>query len=160
MKLTEIAAWWGASVATMVFLWDIYKWRQSGARIRLMVSGDMEAYGHLAALLSPDQTLIVVEAVNVGNKKTTLTHLFASYYKNWWQRLLRRKAQTFVITPDPKLAQALPFELDPGARWLGATYQNQEIEEMSRNGHLLVGMFHSVSETPIFRRLNISEGKQ
>jgi len=83
MKLTEIAAWWGASVATIVFLWDIYKWRRSGARLRLMVSGDMEAYGHLAALLSPDQTLIVVEAINVGNKKTTLTHLFASYYKNW-----------------------------------------------------------------------------
>jgi hypothetical protein len=120
----------------------------------------MEAYGHLATLLNPDQTMIVVEAVNVGFKKTTLTHLFACYYKNWWQRLIRQKAQTFVITPDPKLAQALPFELEPGARWLGVTYQNQEVEEMSRNGHLVIGMFHSVSETPIFRQLSIPKDEQ
>jgi hypothetical protein len=157
MKLTEVAAWWGASVATIVFLWDIYKWRQSGARLRLTVSGNMEAYGDLAALVNPGQTIIIVEAVNVGSKKTTLTHLFASYYENWWQRLFRRKSQTFVVTPDPHLAQALPFELEPGARWLGATYQNQQVEQMSHNGYLIVGMFHSVSDTPITRRLSIQK---
>jgi hypothetical protein len=155
MTITDIAAWWGASVATVVFLWDIYKWRQSGARLRLTVSGNMEAYGHLAMLMNADQTLIVVEAVNVGNKKTTITRLFACYYDTWWHRLIRREKRVLVVTPSPVLAQALPFELEPGARWIGATYQNQEVEQMSRNGYLLVGMYHSVSESPIYQRLTI-----
>lgn len=155
LKFTEIAAWWGASVATVVFLWDVYKWRQSGARLRLTVSGNMEGYGHLATLLGPDQTLIVVEAVNVGSKKTTITHLFAYYYDSWWRRLIRRKSQTLVVMPDPALAQPLPFELEPGSRWLGATYQNKQVEEMSRNGYLAIGVLHSVSRAPVFQRLVI-----
>lgn len=155
LKPTEIAAWWGATVATVVFLWDIYKWRQSGARLRLVVSGNMEGYGHLAALLGPDQTLIVVEAVNVGNKKTTITHMFAYYYESWWRWLIRRRSRTLVVMPDPALAQPLPFELDPGARWLAATYQNKEVEEMSRKGYLYVGILHSVSRAPVFQRLVI-----
>lgn len=155
VTLTEIAAWWGATIATVVFLWDIYKWRQSGARLRLTVSGNMEAYGHLAILLRPDQILIVAEVVNIGSKRTTITHMFAYYYESWWRRLLRLRSQTLTVMPDPALAQPLPFELDPGARWLGATYQNQQVEEMSTNGYLFIGILHSVSRAPIFQRLVI-----
>jgi hypothetical protein len=116
----------------------------------------MEAYGHLAMLMKPDQTLIVVEAVNVGNKKTTITRLFACYYPTRWHRMIRREARVLIVTPSPVLAQGLPFELEPGAQWIGATYQSKDVEQMSREGYLLVGMYHSVSESPIFRRLTIA----
>lgn len=154
-QLTDVAAWWGAGVATVVLLWDIYKWLMTGARLRLTVSGNMEGYGHIALLLNPNQTVVVVEIANVGDKKTTITHLFAYHYKNWWGRLFRQRAKTLVVQPDPALANPLPFALEPGARWLGATYQNQEVEELSRNGHLLIGVLHSVSKKPVFQRLVI-----
>jgi len=31
---TSIVAWWGAILSTIVFLWDIYKHRTAGPRLR------------------------------------------------------------------------------------------------------------------------------
>lgn len=153
LKPTDIAAWWGACVATAVFVWDIYKWRLSGARLRLTVSANMEPYGSMR-LPEPTKTIVIAEVANVGNKKTTITHVFAYYYANWWKRLLRLRTHTLIV-PNPVLAQPLPFELEPGARWVGAIEQNGELEEMSRKGCLLIGVLHSVSKAPVMQRLVI-----
>jgi hypothetical protein len=151
---TTVAAWWGATTATLVFLWDIYKWRQGGARIRLTVSPNMQHMGVIANWIDPNQTLVAVEAVNVGNKKTTVTHLFASYFPNRWARIRRKSTRTlFVGLPDGN--QPLPFELDPGARWIGAMLQNQELEELSRSGLLYVGIHHSMATGGVLVRLVI-----
>lgn len=157
--ITNVAAWWGATVATAVLTWDIYKWRRSAARLRLTVSGNMKAYGHLATLIRDDQTLVVAEVINIGSSPTTITHLFAYYYASWWRRLLRRRTSTQIVTPDPMLAQGLPFELAPGARWIGATYQNQKLELMAKNGYVYVGVLHAVSRKPTFSRLVLSVQK-
>ena len=69
---TDIAAWWGAGAGTLVLLWDVYKWLRTGVHLRMTVSGNMEGYGHIALLLNPNQTVIVVEVVNTGDKRTTL----------------------------------------------------------------------------------------
>ena len=105
--------------------------------------------------IRPDQTIIIAEVVNIGNRKSTLTQMFAIYYPNWWLRLIRREKKTFVVMPDRNIAQPLPFEIEPGARWLGAIYQNKEIEELSRSGYLYIGIFHSVSTSPLRQPLVI-----
>lgn len=38
LSASECAAWWGAIVATGVFVWDIIKWRSSRARLKTIVS--------------------------------------------------------------------------------------------------------------------------
>jgi len=38
MKITELAAWWGAIIATLMLLWDMYKWVRSGPIINVSVS--------------------------------------------------------------------------------------------------------------------------
>ncbi|MGC2520201.1 MAG: hypothetical protein WA373_13980 [Burkholderiales bacterium] len=151
---TAIAAWWGATIATLVFLWDIYKWRQAGARIRLTVSPNMEHMGVIPNWVDPNQTLVAVEAVNVGNKKTTITHMFACYFPSRWARLRRKSTRTLLVGL-PSGNQPLPHELDPGARWIGAMVQNQELEELSRSGYLCVGIHHSMANRGLLVRLVI-----
>lgn len=45
MELTSLAAWWGASVATLLLFWDIYKWRKSGPNIIVKVLTNRELLG-------------------------------------------------------------------------------------------------------------------
>ena len=140
-------------IGLAALLFGIYKWRFSGARVRLRVTSSDQRYGHLAMLIQPGQELVVVEAVNVGRQNTVLTHLFASYYENIWQRLLKMNEKTYVITPSPNLANGLPFDLEPGARWVGASYQPAWVAEASRNGHLIIGMHHSAGRSSVRKRL-------
>ncbi len=45
LKGIEIVAWWGAIVATVVLVWDIYKWKTSGPKIRFVVCPGMIVVG-------------------------------------------------------------------------------------------------------------------
>lgn len=153
--LQLLVEYWQEIATTFALAFGIYKWWRSGSHIRLNVISSEERYGHLAMLLQPGQKLVVVEAVNIGRKKTVLTHLFASYYENVWQRLLNVNEKTFLITPSPALAQALTFELEPGERWVGATYQPDWVADISRNGHLMIGIHHSDGRSSVRKRLII-----
>jgi hypothetical protein len=123
--------------------------------LQMTVTGNMESYGHTALLLGPNQTVIVMEVVNTGLKRTNFPQLFATGNGNWWQRVLRRDGRTLVVQPDPALANPLPFVPEPGARWLSVTYQGEEVKQLSRNGHFLVQIFHSVAKRRLFYRLVI-----
>ena len=47
MEITEIAAWWGAIIATLVLLWDMYKWERSGPIINVSASPNMQPFGKI-----------------------------------------------------------------------------------------------------------------
>ena len=60
---TEIVAWWGAILASIVFVWDIYKWWTAGPKLRVsvhtgMMSINMPQYD--------GKTLIHVNVSNYG----------------------------------------------------------------------------------------------
>lgn len=59
MKLTEIAAWWGAFIATLLLFWDIYKWKRSGPIINVSASPNMKLFSKIPDRLK-DKTLIFV----------------------------------------------------------------------------------------------------
>ena len=153
MTATDVAAWIGALTGTGVLLWDIFKWVHSGARIKVSAAPNMIGYGGAAQLLG-NKTCVVVEATNIGQSKTTITHLAGFHYKSWWRHLLRRKPSKafFVANPTPG---KLPHMLDIGERWLGMIEQNEDLEKMSREGCLYVGIYHSTSRRPKVQRLII-----
>lgn len=65
IKATEIVAWWGAIVATIVLIWDIIKWRSAGLRIKFRV------YPNLIVIGKPElegKTYINAKASNIGGK--------------------------------------------------------------------------------------------
>ena len=153
MTTTDVAAWIGALTGTFVLLWDIFKWVRSGARIKVSASPNMTGFGSAAQLLG-NNTCVVVEAINVGQSKTTITHLVGFHYQSWWNRLLRRKPSTTFLVPDPRPG-TLPHVLDIGERWLGMIEQNDELEKMSQEGCLYVGIYHSTGRQPKVQRLII-----
>jgi hypothetical protein len=72
MKISDIAAWWGAAIATALLIWDLYKWRRSGPHLEISVSPNMSTFG--SAQMYGEGPFVVLEVRNNGNRKTTLTH--------------------------------------------------------------------------------------
>lgn len=155
MKVTEIAAWWGAIIATLVFVWDVYKWNRSGPLINVSASPNMETFGDISDSLD-DEIYIVVEVTNTGDRKTTITHLVIYYYKSMLRRFLKKTDKNFIV-PNPALSHHMPYVLEPGERWLGGIKQSQRHEEMSRNGYLYFGVYHSSGKKPALQRVVINK---
>jgi len=158
MKVTEIAAWWGAVIASLVLAWDIYKWKRSGPFINVSASPNMKIFGSVPGG-NENKTYVVVEVTNIGNQKTTLTHLVSFHYSTLLRKIRKKHDKCFFV-PTPALSQPLPHILDAGERWLGAIEQNEELEEFSRNGYLLCGVCHSSGKKAILQRVVAQKGKK
>jgi hypothetical protein len=156
MSPSDIAAWWGAVIATLVFLWEVYKWRRSGPQLEVSVAPNMETFG--SAQSYGKGPFVVVEVRNNGDRKTTVTHLVGFCFKRLVDRWLRRKpAHTFIVSnPDPG---KLPHVLEAGERWLGILVQNEELENWSREFELRIGVLHSGAKKPITERLVINRAQ-
>jgi hypothetical protein len=155
MKITDIAAWWGAFIATSLLLWDVYKWKRSGPIISVSASPNMHSYGRVSNALE-EKAFITVEATNTGDRKTTLTHLVVFHYTSIFQKL-RMKHDTAMFVPNPRFSQPMPYVLEAGERWLGGIEQNDELEEMSRNGYLFCGVYHSSRKKAVLQRVIINK---
>lgn len=53
MSATDIAAWIGAVTGTLVLIGDVYKWLQTGPKIKVSVAPNMVAHGSAVAILEP-----------------------------------------------------------------------------------------------------------
>jgi hypothetical protein len=149
---TVVVAWWGAVLATTVFLWDVYKWRTRGPRIRMVVKPDMQAMG------DPElegKTLILISATNVGDRATTLELLAFVWYGNWWKRIRRKPEKQFLVK-NPGRDRRFPYKLEVGERWDGMAFQPEETREMASTGHLVCELHHASSKSPVTKRLLMS----
>lgn len=148
-SITEIVAWWGAILSTVVFAWDVIKWRLAGPKLRLSVNSGMESVG------IPEyegHTLISATVVNYGDRPTTLTHMVFAHYKNFWN-LLRNRTDKNVFVGNPNLSSQMPYELGPGAMWNGIAFQDKIIETATRHGYLVCQIFHSHRKRPVKKRV-------
>lgn len=155
MDKTEIAAWWGAVVATAVLLWDVYKWLAAGPRLRV------DAWTGRVALGMPEyrgKALIQFDVSNIGDRSTTITNAGLLYYGGLLSALRGRPDWAAVIAM-PSSAQPLPFELRPGAAWTGLGEQTAELERLARSGRLYAAMHFSHRRKPIKRRLTLANAK-
>jgi hypothetical protein len=103
MSATELAAWWGAAIATLVFIWDIFKWKKSGPIVGVSVSPNMHTFGGITDGLG-EKTFVVVEITNNGDRKTTITHLVGFHYSSFFLRLRKKQRKTLFVM-SPALAQ-------------------------------------------------------
>ena len=157
MTGTEIAAWWGAVLATLVLAWDIYKYKRTGPIIRVSASKNMQTFGSY-----PDETTgklyVVVNASNSGDRSTTITHLVGYHYKSIWARI-RRKSDNAFFVPTQGTGRPLPHVLPPGEEWLGMIEQEDRLVDWSQNGYLYCGVHHSSADKPVLQRVIIDEVK-
>jgi len=152
LTITAIVAWWGAVVATLVLVWDVYKWRKRGADIRVEASPNMHA---VPALPGTDgKSYVFVAAVNHGSQSTTITHLLGIYFPSLYQKLVRRGGQQFFVATQI-FGPALPHVLQPGERWTGGIDQDQLERDYPSKGRLYCGVVHSTSKKPIYKRVRL-----
>ena len=98
MTSTDAAAWWGAIVASLVFIWDIYKWIKSGTALRISAVPNMQLL--YDKIPKPTDTMYVhVDVSNTGDKKTTITHLVGVCHTSFWKWLFRRKPGINFFVP-------------------------------------------------------------
>ena len=69
MSATDIAAWIGAVTGTLVLIWDVYKWTQTGPKVKVSAAPNMVAYGSAVTILG-NKANIMVEVTNTGDGKT------------------------------------------------------------------------------------------
>jgi len=151
LKGIEIVAWWGAIIATVVLVWDIYKWKTSGPKIRFVVCPGMIVVGDPTR---EGQSFISAEATNIGDRPTTITNLVFQHYKSYFA-MLRHKPQTSMIVTEPSASQPLPYVLQPGSVWRGLCPQTDEIVNLAKAGYLVCGLCHSHSDKEIDHRVII-----
>ena len=150
---TEIVAWWGAVLATIVFLWDIYKWWTVGPKLRVSVQTGMES---INMPQYEGKTLILVNVSNYGDRPTTITNLGYLYFTTFWKRA-RHRPDKAAIVPNPSDTQRLPFELKQGNLWSGIAIQDEQVTAWAKEGLLYCVLYHSHSERPIYRRVVVHE---
>jgi hypothetical protein len=149
MTASEIAAWWGAVIATVVLAWDIFKWARSGVRLKVRAIPNMQVAGD-----ATEKKLVHVEVVNRGDRTTTITHWAFYEFASTLIRL-RRKRKSAGIVPYPE-GPPLPFELAPGRRW-AATVEQDGLFPLFSGSQVYCVIIHSGSDKEAMCRLNMAE---
>jgi hypothetical protein len=145
-----IAAY-AAVVATLVLGWDAYKWLDAGPKIKVSASTGMQIVG---GLQEDTQIYVMVTAVNLGDRATTLTNLGFTYYANWWRAKFGGKPDKAFIITTPSQSQVIPYRLEAGGQWIGIAHQDDEVATMIRSGHLFVVLYHSHAGQGVRKRVS------
>jgi hypothetical protein len=149
VSITEIVAWWGAILATIVFIWDIIKWRLAGPKLRLRVVCNMKPINVPEYV---DKNLIYANLENYGDRSTTITHMTFVHYSNIWKRV-RYKHEEAMWVSTPNIHFPLPHELKPGKMWQGIAYQDEILNKVGPSGFLMCEIFHTHRKRPIRKRV-------
>lgn len=154
MTATEWAAWFGAVTGSGALLWDIYKWKTAGPKLRVRASAGWRLISE-----PPDSTTYInVEVSNVGSAATTLKELAFRPVPTWWQRVTRTASPRQYTVLNPLFARSLPLKLEAGERWSGFAVQDGKLDELLRCRRLHCLVYHSYSEEPVVSKVKMSEG--
>lgn len=142
LTISDLAAWCGAGLATIVLGWDIFKWLAEGPKIRIEVQYDMKLIEMDGE--GDDQLWLIISISNNGGRATTVNQLYFRYFKNLWQTL-RNNPETNFIIKNPGFCHQLPHKLEPGDIWTGRAKQNDEVIRMI-NDRLYCYVNHSATD--------------
>jgi hypothetical protein len=150
MSTTSVVAWWGAILSTIVFGWDIYKYRTAGPKLRFTVQPDMKT---INVPTYEGKTVMMARVTNYGDRPTTITNLCYEYFEKKRKKIPDKAA--VILTPS--VERPLPFELKAGGVWNGVAVQDAEVKEWATTGILEMILYHSHSEKPIRQRIVIKK---
>lgn len=154
MSATEIAAWWGAVVATLVLVWDAYKWNARGARLRVVAHPNMTVRN--VPYISEEDRFVAVTVYNTGDQPATISTIAGRHYKSRLHKFFRRENLNFLVV-NPGFGPGLPAVVEPGGEWNGGISQEQLMESPGAGGLLLCGVCVSTSKQPVLVRVHLPE---
>lgn len=148
---TVIAAWWGAIVATLAFLWEVFRWLRKGPRIQVKTTTNMKA-NDIPGIDETD-TFIFVEVINIGDGPTTITNFGVDVYDGLISRLKDRPQSRYVLTGQNYFGPPIPHVLEVGKRWTGGINQRQFDKTFITEGNLYAAVFHTFSKKPALAKV-------
>lgn len=112
LSASDLAAWWGAVVATCVFAWELYKWRS--ARPQLLIRPQQS--------WSSEGGKFLIEVANIGNEATSLTDVYVKPGVGIKETLGSEPkwipgGARYIASTHERFA--LPYKLEPSSVWQG-----------------------------------------
>jgi hypothetical protein len=126
-QITNYAAWWGATIATAVLFWDVWKWRRDKAAIEMTVRPNMTVIGEPEL---EDKYWIKVSATNKGTRPTTIKMVGAEIYPSFIEYIMKRNTEEYVF-PNAGMQDPLPRVLNPGEEWSGLVPQIRKDKQLN-----------------------------
>lgn len=151
---SDYAAWWGAFMATVIGLWDVYKWWRDRPGFIVKVDcpseRDLEKSGNFLS--------VEIEVIN-GQSPLTIRQISLRHYKSIWHRPF------FKPDRSCKLKQTdLPKKLDPAEVYKVILDECDNdyclIREDLINGILLIDLYGTHRARPITARLLMKRDKR
>ncbi len=150
---TKIIAIYAAVLSSIVFLWDIFKWRSAGPKLLFIVLSGMK---NANSLRLQDKTVITATVSNTGDRPTTITTMGFIHYSSWWS-YIRKKPDRAMVVVHPNEYDRLPVVLKLGEIWRGFNEQDSEMVEMAAKGRLYCYISLSHTVELVKRRVRISQ---
>ena len=153
MTSTEIAAWWGAIVATFVALLELYKWKSSGPKLKVTISPNMVGFG---GFKTDNEKVVLIEVANIGNFPTTITATGLRGFKFPLLKYLKNTSSLHVLVLKPvNETNKLPFQIKPGEIWSATTIQDSDLTKLSGNGRLYLEVHDSWNKKPTYQLIKL-----
>jgi hypothetical protein len=143
--ITLVIAIWGAVLSTALGVWDFYKWKSSGPKLRITATGPM-----ISSDKSDRSKYLSVRVTNVGTAATTLTGITYRYFKTKPKTWKKAKADELgILNLLHKRTSAVPHKLEPGDEWTHIFILTASVEEKARNGYFYLEAVDSVTENAL-----------
>jgi hypothetical protein len=152
-NLDPIAVY-AALVATAVVVWDVYKWWRS-ERVRLtgFISPNMITHGGATTPQTKGNKYLLLRVQNRGTVTCTVQLVHLKQYKSWFDELRGKTSLTAIVNHTTNFGPEIPFRLGSGDEFSSGILQNDELEQLSRDGRLYVGISHTMSGKSFFLRV-------
>jgi hypothetical protein len=153
MDATTFLAWLGAITGTSALVWDVFKWKRSGANLRVAVMLDMtvDENGFFREEFAPPNPYMAVRIVNEGQASTILESLQIVIYENKKKkRDYEEKARVIIFGTH---LGKLPHTLAPAHKWVGAILQTPELEYSIQNELVYLEVHHTFNRRPTIIRV-------
>jgi hypothetical protein len=143
--ITTAIAIYGAFIASIGGLWNIYQWWSRGPKLVGHTGYNMQIIGDPRR--SEDDSYVTITIANRGSAATEITNLCLLGYDtqiSFWRG--RPSYQAVVMHARP--GYSLPDTLQVGGEWRSMALQDEKFKELSRAKILCFGVFHSFSSKP------------
>ncbi len=156
MPSPDPLAIYAAIVSTVVFVWDVVKWRRQ-ERLCLVgrVTANMVPAGSALTSQAQAKQYISLHVDNRGHIACEISHMGILIYDNWWKATRGRvfKAATILDPMTIWTQKHLPYKLECGGTYWGLLEQTPELERWSREKKFYVCVAHNMSNRPFKVRL-------
>jgi hypothetical protein len=145
---TDLAAWYGAAIATISVGWNIHAWRKTKGQIIVDVQPNMKILAWDGSITGGQ---VSVTATNAGDLPEEITHVMGFVYKSWLHQFFQSRSANFVVD----MSDLIPHVIEPG-RQSHFTIPEKNLIKFAREARLYLGVKIATRREPFLVRLDLS----